>query len=629
MSIPLRVLIVEDSEDDTILILRELQKGGYAPVHERVETAESMQKSLQSHSFDLVLSDFSLPQFSGPSALALIHEMGFDLPFILISGAIGEINAVTVMKAGAHDFVAKGNWARLIPAVERELREAESRRMRRQVEERLKLQAFILENMAEGLVVYDERGTILITNHTFDLMFRYETGELIGRHISLLNNLPAEENARLFDEINRQVKLNGAWIGELINTRKDNAQFFTFAHISALESGNKRYFVSAQEDITERKKVQSQVKKRLDRLSALQEIGSSIASFNDLEKTVKMILEHALNLLQADAAVIYVIDPYEKTLEFKQGSSKDGNMGFIRSLKIGKGLAGLAVLERRVVSQADITSDGEGAVEWVNVFGVKITLQVDPYRDFACRFAIPLVNQNQLLGVVEVFIHQPSDFDIEWFSFLEMLARQTAIAFDHYSLLEGMQQSNVSLIFALEEIIESCAKGIDQHCQRTAGYSKRLTESVLRLARQFDLSETEITAIQRGSMLYDLGMILVPESMFQKEAPFTSDEKQTIRRHTGYAYEMMYPIAFLRPSIDIPYCHHENWDGTGYPRGLSGDQIPLAARIFSVIEVWNAMLIDRPYRPAIPLAEVKNYLKQQSGCQFDPKIIEAFLRGNE
>ncbi|MBF8284341.1 MAG: CheY chemotaxis protein or a CheY-like REC, partial [Anaerolineales bacterium] len=137
MNKPLRVLIVEDSEDDARLLLRELRRGGYDPTFERVETADAMRAALDpstgsGHGWDVILSDYSLPQFSAPAALALLQAEGMDLPFIIISGTIGEDTAVAALKAGAHDFIVKGNWARLIPAVEREMRDAEARRARKQ-----------------------------------------------------------------------------------------------------------------------------------------------------------------------------------------------------------------------------------------------------------------------------------------------------------------------------------------------------------------------------------------------------------------------------------------------------------------------------------------------------------------
>ncbi len=633
MSIPLRVLIVEDSEDDTILILRELQKGGYTPIHERVETAESMQKTLAIHSFDLVLSDFRLPQFSGPAALALLHEMGLDLPFILISGAIGEINAVSLMKAGAHDFVAKGSWARLIPAVARELREAEGRRMRRQGEERLKLQGFILENMAEGLVVYDERGTILITNHTFDLMFHYESGELIGRHISLLNNLTADDNAGLFDQIDREIKLNGTWIGELTNSRKDGSPFFSFAHISTLVSGQKRYMISVQQDITERKLAQSQIEQRLDRLTALHEIGTAIASFTHFNQVVKDILDKAINLLPVDAAVMYLWDPFTRVLEFSSGRSGNPAMAFLNRLEMGENLSGKAAIGNRLVTQADLTSSDLAEIyppeRWVSPDGAAVALATSTYVNFDHRFALPLKNQSQLIGVFEVFTHQAPEFDQEWFTFFEALGEQLALMTVSHTLVSSLQQATTNLIHSFDAIIEGCARIVDRHTGRLEGYTRRLVTDAVSLANQFDLKETEITDFKRGAWLFDVGLGLVPEALLLKTSPLIPAEKRQIERHPALANELIYPISFLRLAIDIPYCHHERWDGSGYPRGLCGEQIPLAARIFSVVEVWHAMLADRPYRPAMTPEKAAEYLKQQAGCLFDSRVIDLFLRGIE
>jgi HD-GYP domain-containing protein (c-di-GMP phosphodiesterase class II) len=132
--------------------------------------------------------------------------------------------------------------------------------------------------------------------------------------------------------------------------------------------------------------------------------------------------------------------------------------------------------------------------------------------------------------------------------------------------------------------------------------------------------------MRRGALLHDIGKIGIPDSILLKPGPLTDDEWEVMRRHPTYAHELLAPIAYLRPSLDIPYCHHEKWDGSGYPRGLAGETIPLAARIFAVVDVWDALSSDRPYRDAWPSEEVLQYLRDGAGAHFDPRIVDTFLR---
>ena len=132
--------------------------------------------------------------------------------------------------------------------------------------------------------------------------------------------------------------------------------------------------------------------------------------------------------------------------------------------------------------------------------------------------------------------------------------------------------------------------------------------------------------IRRGALLHDIGKMGVPDHILLKPEPLTDEEWMIMRKHTHYAYDMLKPIAFLGSALDIPYCHHEKWDGTGYPRRLKGDEIPLTARLFAIVDVWDALTSDRPYRPAWSEKEALTYIQEQSGKHFDPQVVEPFLK---
>jgi len=325
---PLRVLVVEDSADDAELLVRELRRGGYDPLSQRVETAAAMRAALAAGTWDLVVSDHSVLQFDSLAALNIVKESGNDTPFIIVSGTIGEERAVEAMKAGASDYLMKGKLARLIPVVDRELADVKERRARR----------------------------------------------------------------------------------------------------------------AAEHTVREREQ----------------------------------------------QAVLELADAYEATLE-----------GWARALDL---------------------------------------------RD-----------------------------------------------------------------------------------RETEGHSRRVTEMTVRLARKMGVNEETCVHIRRGALLHDIGKMGIPDSILLKPSPLTPDEWEIMRRHPAYARDFLAPIEYLRAALDIPYCHHEKWDGTGYPRGLKGEEIPLAARMFAAVDIWDALRSERPYRPAWSDEQAREHLTSLSGTHLDPDVAGAFL----
>jgi HD-GYP domain-containing protein (c-di-GMP phosphodiesterase class II) len=147
-----------------------------------------------------------------------------------------------------------------------------------------------------------------------------------------------------------------------------------------------------------------------------------------------------------------------------------------------------------------------------------------------------------------------------------------------------------------------------------------------KLAKEFGMGEEEMLHLRRGALLHDMGKLGIPDSILQKPGSLTEDEWTVMRKHPQLAYDMLFAIEYLRPALDIPYCHHEKWDGSGYPRGLKGEEIPLAARLFAVVDVWDALTSDRPYRAAWNREQVLAHIREQSGKHFDPKVVDVFFK---
>lgn len=244
---------------------------------------------------------------------------------------------------------------------------------------------------------------------------------------------------------------------------------------------------------------------------------------------------------------------------------------------------------------------------------------------FQTYIAIPLVNKAITNGVLEIFHRSILEPERDWYDFLEALAGQAAIAIENTSLFNELQRSNVELSVAYDATIEGWSKSLDLRDQVKDGHTSRVADMSLRLARAIGYPDHEMIYLKRGAILHDIGKIAIPDTILLKPGPLTKDEWDVMRQHPVYAYKLLSPIPNISNSLEIPYCHHERWDGTGYPRGLKGEQIPLAARIFAVVDVWDALLFDRPYRKAHASEDALAYIRQQSGTQFDPLVVEKFV----
>jgi PAS domain S-box-containing protein len=190
---------------------------------------------------------------------------------------------------------------------------------------------------------------------------------------------------------------------------------------------------------------------------------------------------------------------------------------------------------------------------------------------------------------------------------------------------EALQLAHQSLQDAYERTIEGWVRALDLRDRETEGHTQRVTELTLQVAGKVGFTDEELAHIKRGALLHDMGKMAIPDEILQKPGPLNEAEWEKMRRHPIYAYEMLSPITYLHPALEIPFYHHERWDGSGYPRGLKGEEIPLSARLFAIVDVWDALCSDRPYRKKLPWREVVDYIREKSGILFDPKLVDVFL----
>ncbi len=200
-----------------------------------------------------------------------------------------------------------------------------------------------------------------------------------------------------------------------------------------------------------------------------------------------------------------------------------------------------------------------------------------------------------------------------------------AVGFLFWVIVDNWEKITRRLRDTYDLTLAGWGQALEFRDHETQGHSQRVVETTIALAKQLGIHRHELDHIRRGALLHDIGKMAIPDAILLKNGGLSDAEWEIVKKHPVHARKMLENIPFLKPALDIPYSHHEWWDGTGYPEGLLKDAIPFAARIFAVVDVWDALISDRPYRPAWPEEKVLDYIRDQSGKQFDPQVVEAFL----
>ncbi len=355
---------------------------------------------------------------------------------------------------------------------------------------------------------------------------------------------------------------------------------------------------------------QEEVEENLQRLTVLRAIDQAVAANPAVAFTLNTVLEHLVAYLQVSAADILLLNPDTQTLDHAAGLGFHSPAAGHPSLPVGAGLAGQAVQQRAIVTTQNLA-------------------EVEPLPEgetFMAYAAAPLVAKEQVVGVLEIFHRTSLDFAPSWLDFLKALATQAALAIYNAKLITYLQHSNAELRAACDNLVESWPRLLERRDPGAEGNMREMIAIALRMAQALGMSESEKMHIRQGILLHDIGKMLLPDSLLNNQGALSKAEWSLMRQHPTYAYELLAPVAFLQPTLDIPYCHHEAWDGSGYPRGLKGEAIPLAARIFAVADVWNALRSDRPYRKGWPEGKAIEYIRSQVGKLFDPKVAYLFMK---
>jgi response regulator RpfG family c-di-GMP phosphodiesterase len=526
----LRVLLVEDREDDALLVVRLLQREGYAVRWRRVDGRDALREALEGEPWDVVLCDFRMPGFDAYGALEVVRAHDPDMPFVVVSGTVEEDVIVEMLLAEPLQPTA--------------------------------------------------RGTL--------------------------------EDA---------LRSGSWWRGEAVARRKDGSSWFALFTVSALREPDGRVVnhVVVAEDVTALKEAEARerelrqrLQQQVERLQALRWIDVAITASLDLQLTLNVVLDQVVTLLGVEAGAVLLHEPASYALRPVAS----------RGLHLEPG--GRVSLTECVAGRAVMTGEREHVADLRQAAGKRERALAA--KGFVGYCAAPLVARGEAIGVLEVLSRCPLPENSDWWEFLEALAGQAAVAVHNGRLVEELRRANLSLQLAYDATLAGWSRALDLRDRETEGHTQRVTELTVRLAQAMGVPEAELVHIRRGALLHDIGKLGIPDAILLKPGPLSEEEWEVMRRHPDYAFRWLAGIEFLRPALDIPYCHHERWDGGGYPRGLKGEEIPLAARIFAVVDVFDALTSDRPYRKAWSRDEALRYIHEQAGRQFDPKVVEVFLR---
>jgi len=397
--------------------------------------------------------------------------------------------------------------------------------------------------------------------------------------------------------------------GELRYLQSRGAVLFDLA-------GNPARFTGTAQDVSERKLAEIQIRQQIQRLTALGKIDQAIISTFNLGSMMETFLSQVIAQLQVDAADVLLLQPNSEMLDYVAGRGFRTQEHESGRVPVGKSLAGRVAKDQRLLKIEDLKDQSDDP--FVSELLTK--------EGFVSYFGVPLITKGKVKGVLEVFHRATIHPYAEWVDFLNTLAGQAAIAIENASLFTNLEQSNRELSQAYDATIEGWSRTLDLRDKETEGHTLRVTELTLTLAHRFSFTDTQMQSIRWGALLHDIGKMGIPDTILLKLEALSEEEGTIMRKHPQYAYDLLQPIAFLTPALDIPYCHHEKWDGTGYPRGLKGEEIPLQARIFAVADVWDALRSDRPYRAAWPEEKVRAYICLSSGTHFDPQVVDIFMQ---
>lgn len=417
-----------------------------------------------------------------------------------------------------------------------------------------------------------------------------------------MSELPVEENViHQISEIQKSV------MQAMLQLARTNHPQFTYVN---RELGTIVNTIASLKD-----NVQAHFNAHQKKVEALVGVGSAINSTLGLKRVLEEVMDSIIALMNAERGFLMLKDESGVMIpQIARGMAQTDLLkdSFAISNSIIKRVAdtGEAVLTTN--AQEDPRFDQQASIAAYHLLSILCT---------------PLKVKDVLIGVIYVDNRAQSGiFHNDDLEIISSFSNQAAVAIENARLFDGLKSSNEELQIAYQATLKGWVRALDLRDKETEGHTQRVTSLTLKLATAMGIDGDDLIHIERGALLHDIGKMAIPDGILLKPGGLTAEERSLIEKHPVYAYEMLNPIKFLEPALDIPYCHHEKWNGTGYPRGLKAEQIPLAARIFAVADVWDALVSDRPYRKGLDPKDVKEKIKADAGSHFDPRVVDVFLR---
>jgi len=448
---------------------------------------------------------------------------------------------------------------------------------------------------------YGPPSTFVEFNDAAHRMLGYTREEMLQFSPMVLEPYTTQEQIR-----SRQSELNlkGSLDFETILQHKNGHQVYAEFATQVIQYEGKPAVMNIVRDISERKQ-------RENELNAIAILGVALRSAPTRSDMLPVIVEQLSGLLNSDAISIEIIDPITKESVTEAASGVWTSVIGFRQPP-GTGLDA-------VISETKKSYINNNLQDEPNIIAPANFLE----ESILAGAGVPLIAQNQLIGYL--WMGRKEEIAESEVRLLAAVADIAANAIHRATLHELTREDAANLKEAYESTLEGWVKALELRDQETEWHARNVVELTVELARAVGISENEMDYVRRGALLHDIGKMGVPDSVLLKPGTLNDREWEIMRRHPEYAYNLLEPIEYLRPVLDIPYCHHEKWDGSGYPRGLKGEEIPLMARVFAIVDVWDALMSDRPYRKAWSFEQAYKHIQEQSGTHFDPIIVAAFI----
>ena len=574
MNDTLHVLIVDDSEDDAMLLVRKLNHAGYQVLSERIDTPQAMNDALEQQTWDVILCDYNMPRFSAPDALRLMQEKDLDIPFIIVSGTIGEETAVSAMKAGAHDYLMKDKLAKLTVSIEKEIHDAKIRRDKRNAEYMLKRSEenfhHSIDDSPLGVMIVDENAGIIYANREFLNLFGCGTIEELKATPPGKRYTP--ESFAEYEIRNKMLKDDSFFPAryETDIVRKDgsirNAEVFLK---KVLWNGQIR-IQALYADITKSKQAEQDLK--------------------NSEERYRLVVEnsHESILITQNKKVVFANQAVITNLGYSLEALKSGE--FIQFIHPDDRLM-ILDYNRKRLSGENVPSDytfrvlhRDGRILWVEM---NVTL-------------VEWENKPATL----VFLKDVTES--------KLLEEERA---EHYNRMRT----------TLDATIHSIANIVEARDPYTTGHQRRVAQIARAIASVMGLSNEQNEFIGMAATIHDIGKLSIPAEILTKPTRLTDLEYELIKTHAQAGFNIVKDIEFPWPVATVILQHHERMNGTGYPGHLNGDEILLESKIVSVADVVEAISSDRPYRPKLGIEVALEEIARNRGILFDKQIVDACL----